>query len=283
MRIIIDANYVCHVAKHAMGGLSFEDKRSGVIFGFLRQVLSLAKKYDTNDFIFSWDSKESKRKKLFPEYKVNRVMHKTEEEKELDQITYVQFNTLREKIIPMLGFVNNFRVEGYESDDIIARITKSNVTESFMIVSSDNDMLQLLDQKRVTIYNIKAKKEYTEDQMIKEYDASPMMWPMVKAIAGCVSDGVPGVVGVGEKTAIKYLNGELKDTTLAYANIRDFPDLYRNRKLVTLPYDGMPDLKLRPQQATSFDGMYKVCETYGFQSLLNKEAIAQWRRVLRAN
>lgn len=282
MRIIIDANYVCHVAKHAMGGLSFEDKKSGVIFGFLRQVLSLAKKYNTNDFIFSWDSKESKRKELFPEYKANRVMHKTEEEKEFDQITYVQFNTLREKIIPMLGFVNNFRVSGYESDDIIAQITKSHAKESFMIVSSDNDMLQLLDQKRVTIYNIKTKKEYTEAQMIDEYDATPMMWPMVKAIAGCVSDGVPGVVGVGEKTAIKYLNGELKDTTQAYASIRDFSDLYRNRKLVTLPYEGMPNIVLKQQKSISFDGMYKVCTSYGFQSLLSKEAISQWRRTLRA-
>lgn len=282
MQIIIDSNYICHVAKHSIGGLSWEDKKVGIIFGFLRQVLSLAKKYGTNEFIFAWDSKESKRKAIFPEYKANRIMNKTEEEIEFDQIAYSQFSVLRDTIIPTIGFVNNFRVNGYESDDIIAQITKKYSGDRFVIVSSDNDMLQLLENNRVTIYNIKSKKEYSFADMIKEYDATPAMWPMVKAIAGCVSDGIPGVKGVGEKTAIKFLNGSLKDTTSAYANIRDFSDLYRNRVLVTLPLKGMPVLTLKQQRTTSFIGMHKVCADHGFQSLLTKEAVAQWKKNLKS-
>ena len=282
MYIIIDSNYICHVAKHSMGNLSFEEKRVGVIFGFLRQILSFAKRFNTNQLIFAWDSKESKRREFYADYKANRIEGKTEEDKELDAIIYSQFDTIRNKVIPRIGFVNNFIVRGYEADDIIAQITKNYSSEEFVIITSDSDLLQLLNYGMVTIFNPKTKTEYTERTMAQAYGISPKEWAMVKAIAGCVSDNVPGVKGVGEKTAIKYLNGELKESSAAYAKIRDFPDLHRNKVLVTLPYKGCPSVKVRKQPNTSYRGMYEVCEQYGFQSLLNKEAIQQWLKSLRA-
>ena len=182
MRVIIDCNYICHMAKHSMGELSFEELHSGVIFGFLRQMLSLINTFKTNDFIFVWDSRESKRKVLFPTYKANRHYEKTEEEKELDAIAYKQFDILRTEVIPKIGFVNNFMMKGYEADDVIAGIVFRN-KENFVIVSSDNDLLQLLNN-RVRIYSIKNKSYYTEEMMLKEYNISPDKWAEVKAIAG---------------------------------------------------------------------------------------------------
>lgn len=277
MYLLLDCSYLCHVAKHSMGELSWEDKRVGIIFGFLRQLLTLAKYFGTNDFIFAWDSKESKRKILFPQYKSNRHAEKTAAEEELDAIAYAQFTELREKVIPYLEMKNNFRVRGYEADDIIAQITRKHIASQFMIVSSDSDLYQLLEPDRVSIYSIKKKETFTHDDFVSEYGIYPSAWSMVKAIAGCVSDGVPGVAGVGEKTAIKYLNGDLKDTTTAYAKIRDFPDLYRNRMLVTLPYPDMPLLKISKQGKLPLDHFLNVCVDYGFESFLKKEMLDQWK------
>ena len=280
MYIILDCSYLCHVAKHAMGELSWADKKVGVVFGFLRQVLTIAKTFETNNFIFAWDSKESKRKAIFPQYKSNRHAEKTVEEKELDAIAYAQFTEIRETVLPYLGVSNNFQVRGYEADDIIAQITKKHIASEFIIVSSDSDLYQLLERNRVYIYSIKKKEYYTHDNFVNEYGVNPPTWAMVKAIAGCVSDGVPGVVGVGEKTAIKYLKGELKTTTTAYAKIRDFPNLDRNKQLVTLPYPDMPLLKVSKQRKLSLDHFLNLCVDYGFESFLRKEMLDQWKKYL---
>jgi DNA polymerase-1 len=266
-----------------MGELFWDEKKVGVIFGFLKQLLSFAKFFDTNNFIFTWDSKERKRTEIYSEYKANRTYDKTEEEKELDAIVYSQFDTIRTEVLPAIGFKNNFMLKGYEADDIIASIIKKYLADNFVIISSDTDLYQLLHTTRVSIFNSKTKKLYTEPQLIMEYNVDHTKWATVKAIAGCVSDHVPGVVGVGEKTAIKYINDELNPKTEAYQNIESFKksdSFERNVQLVTLPYKGTPAITLLTQKETSYDGMYHICEKYGFQSLLKKEAIHQWMKNL---
>lgn len=283
MYVIIDCNYICHVAKYSLGDLTWEDKKIGVIFGFLRQILSLAKIFDTNNFIFAWDSKESKRKEILPSYKANRHFNKTEEEKELDAIAYAQFDIIRTEVLPDIGFKNNLHVKGFEADDIIASITKKFLADELIIISSDSDLLQLLDRNRVKMYNVQTKRTYSESNMITEYGIGHELWAKVKAIAGCTSDNIAGVKGVGEKTAIKYLKGELSKTTKAFKDISDFSEDYqKNLQLVTLPFKGMPVPKVIPQRETSYHGMYSICEKYGFQSLLQKETIKQWVKNLQA-
>jgi len=105
MILLVDANSVCHQMKHAMGDLSWEEKRVGVLFGFLRQLLSLAKILKSNRFVFAWDTRSSVRSKFFPEYKGRRKKDKTPEEKELDDIAYIQFNTLQHEILPEIGYI----------------------------------------------------------------------------------------------------------------------------------------------------------------------------------
>jgi 5'-3' exonuclease len=121
--ILIDSNSICHAAKHSMGDLSYEERKVGVIFGFLLQLLSLSKLLKSNRFVFIWDSRKSLREQIFPDYKYKRKnKEKTKEEKEMDDIAYAQFNILRTEIIPALGFQNNFMFDGYEADDLIAKI-----------------------------------------------------------------------------------------------------------------------------------------------------------------
>lgn len=275
--ILIDANSVCHQAKHSMGNLSWNDKQVGVIFGFINQLLSLAKVFETNEFVFAWDSRKSLRTELFPDYKKQRRHEKTPDEQKLDTIAYAQFDDLRMVLLPELGFDNSYVVEGCEADDIIASITFTNPDKEFDIISTDEDLYQLLTDK-VRIYSIRKKKSYTNKNLWKDYGVTPEEWAEVKAIAGCATDGIPGVEGVGEVTACKYINRHLNVTHKAYRNIRESKDLIeRNRTLVTLPIVSTPEIRLKSKDKLSLKKFQDICGRYGFQSFLERDRFKQWK------
>ena len=276
MTILIDANSVAHQMKHGMSDLSFHEKQVGVIFGFLRQLLLLAKILKSNNFVFAWDSRSSVRSQFFPEYKGRRKKEKTPEEKELDDIAYAQFNALQHEILTEIGFLNSFYQEGYEADDIIASIVHCNKKEKVVIISTDEDLYQLLSEN-VTMYSIRKKQEYTHHNLWKDCRVPPQDWPDVKAIAGCSSDDIPGVAGVGEKTACKYLNRQLCITHKTYRAIKDNGELIkRNLKLVTLPYPGTNNIQTLTN-IPSLKGFLNVCTRYGFESFMYKDNLAQWK------
>ena len=284
MFIILDSNNLCHMMKHTMSDLSFDEKRTGIIFGFLRQVLSLSKKFNTNNFIFVWDSSSSIRKEVYSEYKGNRKKeNKTKEEAEDDIISFKQFSMLREEILPKLGFVNVFIYDGYEADDLTAQICISSEGEEIAVASSDNDMYQLLTED-IYIYDLRKKEIYTKNNFILEYGIEPSYWKRVKSIAGCASDNVPGIVGVGEKTAIKYLLQKMNPSSKSHEEIKAFlkTDEYaRNLQLVSLPYIGTPKVKLKEQKELSADYFIDICQRFGFSSFMNKEGYFQWKNNLR--
>jgi len=278
MQIIVDANSVCHRMKHTMGDLSFEERKVGILFGFLRQILSIAKRFDTNQFIFCWDSRSRKRTQICPAYKANRHKELTKEEEELNTISYAQFDTLRTEILPKLGFKNNFIAEGYEADDIIAKVVKDN-GYNFVIVSTDNDLFQLFNPRISMMIDIK-KPLYTEKTFRQEYDLLPDQWVMIKAIGGCSSDNVIGVKGVGIKTASKFLHGLLPRDTKTYQAIKDAHDqISLNKRLVTLPFEGTPSFTLLENQL-SLDGFIDIASRYGFVSFLQKDNFKVWKRVI---
>ena len=109
--LLIDCHSIAYAVFHAMGELDYHGRRTGVIYGFFNQILLLAKKFETNRFIFCWDSKKSVRKLIYPNYK-NRTSNNT---KELDtgeildrEAFYQQLDELRDKWIKSL-FKNSFR------------------------------------------------------------------------------------------------------------------------------------------------------------------------------
>jgi len=283
MKLLIDSNAQAHKVKHTLGELTFETMRVGVIFGFLGQIQKLAKEYGTNDLIFTWDSNKSHRENLFPAYKEKRRTlkeDKTPEEKEIDKAAYAQFDLLYNEVLPEIGFVNNYKLKGYEGDDLIASIVYANSKDDFLIVSGDEDMYQLLDPN-VSILN--SRGLYTLKDFNKEYDIDSLDWIQVKSIAGCKSDEVPGIRGVKEKTAIKYLKGLLTPNMKGYQSIT-CPEgrniIQRNKQLVTLPFHDCPEIILKPQGSLSIDGFMEICKRYGFESYLRKESLDKWKTIL---
>lgn len=275
--ILVDSNAIAHQAKHSMGNLSWHDKKVGVMFGFLNQILSLSKVFDTNEFIYTWDSRESLRTNLFPNYKSARRHEKSDEERELDAIAYAQFDILRKEIIPELGFVHNYMIEGFEADDLMASIIFCNPDISFDIISSDEDLYQLLSDT-TRLYSTKKKQFYTNHNLWKDYRVTPDEWAEVKAIAGCNSDGIPGVGGVAEKTACKFINKQLAITAKTYRDIKENKALIaRNRILVTLPLENTPDITIVEKDQLSLTAFQNICNRYGFQSCLEHERFKQWK------
>lgn len=274
--VIVDCNSICHRVRHTLGGLSHDEQSCGVIFGFLRQLQTISKRLNTNKFLFCWDTRSSKRIELYPNYKANRHKVLSPEDQELNDIAYAQFNLLKDEILPKIGFKNIFYAKGYESDDIIAGLVNDNDLK-FVIVSTDGDLYQLL-QEGVSMLISNDKPLFTEDLFVQKYNISPEKWAMVKAIAGCSTDNIAGVVGVGEKTAIKFLKNELPITSKTYKAIIAWKDnVPLNLELVKLPFKGLRSFTIKSDKL-SINGFLEVCNEYGFYSLSSKDSLEFWRR-----
>lgn len=269
--LVLDCSYLCHRAFHTTGDLSFNDIKTGVIFGFLREVSTLCGYHDTNNIVFCFDSKESRRRDIYPPYKqVRRERYEKMDETEaaIWREMKRQVKYLRTNYLPDIGFKNIFVQKGLEADDLIAKFVTHTIREpaSAIIIASDHDLYQLL-APNVSMWNPNKKKLYTYHDFLIEFNIEPSQWADVKAYAGCSGDGVEGIAGVGEKTAIRYLLNELKPTSAAYKKIAGGRAIYeRNLPLVKLPFDGTEDIIVHDDQVTQ-DKWRQTCEGLGMRSL----------------
>jgi len=119
------------------------------------------------------------------------------------------------------------------------------------------------------------KMMLTEAWLIGEYGIAPSQWADVKAIAGCSSDGVEGVRGVGEKTAAKFLRGNLKPASKAHQAIVAGNNVWRrNLPLVRLPFPGVGKFDLESDSELDWNPtFYKL----GMSSLEQRE-VAEGRK-----
>jgi len=259
----------------------YDQINTSIIFGFFSQVFSLIKKLKTNRCIFCWDSRLSRRKNELPTYKMNRGRAKTEDERKQHEVLFSQVNLLRRKILPAFGFSNNLTLPGYESDDILA-VLSERLRNKAIIVSADNDLYQLLNYS--DIHN--TKEFYTFKNLEEEHNATPDMWPMIKAIAGCDSDNVAGVDGVGIKTAVKKKKKKIPEKSKSWYNITNNEELIKkNLRFVRLPFDGCAEELSRKYPVIKEDIFYKenivkVFSEYWFDSFLKN--INLWFEVLEA-
>lgn len=265
--LIIDLHYIAWRAYHSTGSLSSNGKPTGVIYGVLRDLHSLMEMFPDPVIVIAADSKTSLRKKLFPGYKL-RPEEKDPIERRARKEAVEQILLLKRKILPALGFRNLFEFDGYEADDIMAELVMRRAHRKLpVLVTGDEDMFQLL--YHCDMYIPQKAQYYTANDFLVEYPGMDWSdWATYKALAGCTSDTVPGVVGVGPKTAIQFIlgmlpSGKKKDAILQAEKDGTF-DLML--KLVTLPFPGLPEMKLRPFRFNQ-EAFDSVCEEYEFKSL----------------
>jgi len=281
MKLLIDSNYLAHRAFFVTGDLSYKEQKTGVIFTFLMQCLKLAKRFDTTDLIFCWDSKKSYRKILYPEYKSNRRKDLSEDEKKKYQMAYNQFDILKNEALFNLGFSNVFYRIGYEADDLIAIITKNNLNDEFVIVSSDNDLYQLLTSK-VKMFDVKKKELFTNEDFESKFNILSSQWAMAKSISGCNTDGVKGIRGISdpghnEKSKVfLYLKGKLQGKL--FKDIDCFAGqqlINRNKQLIDLPLVWKDAIDIELKENTFIKKKFiDVFSQYDFRSCLDN--FKQW-------
>lgn len=275
---ILDCNGLCWAAYHTIGGLSFDDVATGVIYGFLNKVHSIWKRHRPARFVFAWDSSCSIRRMMYPDYKSNRHGDLLPEEAERRSKAREQMFHLHEKILPTIGFRNSYRVTGYEADDVIAVMAQKLGT--CCIVSTDKDLLQCLEVG-CTMLNPISGLLTTMADFQKEYGIPPSTWAEVKGVAGCPSDNVVGVRGVGVSTACKFFRGDLKgkkkDLIIEFMASEEYK---RNLRLVRLPMQGIRTkvLKMIEPDVWDDDGFLSICTEFGMPSLIDHHN--DWRALL---
>lgn len=283
--VVLDCNGIMHMLKHGIKrDMSHGGYETSIIYGFLGQIRYYAARFNTHQFVFTWDSKKSLRKERYPWYKDKEVEEKTELEKAFDDSMYKQFNQIRRYVVPAIGYRNTFHFAGYEADDIIANVLIQNPEHRYILVSRDADMYQLL--RHCLICDPFSKELYSTADLLKEYRVSPEEWVDVKRLGGCTSDKVPGIPKVGEGVAAQWIRGELKPKGKRYQAIAAdlaSPKSIANRNdwLVRLPLPGTPDVQISfEDERLSVNGFEDVCSRYGFASYLEKTTFAIWKQQL---
>jgi DNA polymerase-1 len=202
--VIIDGKSVFYRGYYAMGALSTSDGTpTGGVYGFAAIAMEIVQKLDPTKVVVAWDSRTStsRRKAVYPEYKAGRV-------KPGDDF-YAQIPLLKELVRALgWGFVE---CDDCEADDIIGTLAlqadEDGDYETF-IVSSDLDMLQVVDEN-TRMYRIlqgfSRLEELDVPAVEAKYGIKKAQFLDLKALKGDASDNIPGVPGIGEKTAVKLL------------------------------------------------------------------------------
>jgi len=259
--LVIDTSNLCHRAFHALTGRRQAElsSASDVAYSFLQTIGRLQKHFATDRFAFCFDHKVSYRREIFPEYKQKRKQAALEEA-ELRKSLSIQIRRLRQEHLPQLGFSNIFRERGMESDDLMAAIALSRPEDEIILVTSDSDLLQCL-RKNVSIYCPSKKTLTTRNSFMETYGIYPKQWAKVKAMAGCSTDGIPGLTGIGETGALKYLRGELKETSSQYIWItceKGQDVIQETLRLVKLPFEGCPVPEITEDQAIRWNTLGRI-------------------------
>ena len=202
--IILDTHAILHRAYHAMPDFSSsKGEPTGALYGLVSMLVRIFTELQPDYIAAAFDlPKATYRHEAFEGYKANRS--------KTDDALVSQINKSRDILekfaIPL------YEAPGFEADDALGTIVeqlKKNKDLEIIIASGDMDTLQLVDDKRVQVYTIKKGINdtilYDEEGVIKRFGFGPELIPDYKGFRGDPSDNIPGVKGIGEKTATALL------------------------------------------------------------------------------
>ncbi len=174
---------------------------TNAIFGFASMLVKILTDYGPRATVVVWDAGYTGRKEIYEEYKAQRSSR--------PDLLKEQWPHL-EPLVDAFGY-RNLRVDGYEADDVIASIVERAKGEEIpvMVVTGDRDAYQLVDDGLVRIMTtsrgITDTRVYDRDGVIDRYGIPPELIPDFIGLKGDTSDNIPGVPGIGDKTAADLL------------------------------------------------------------------------------
>ncbi len=222
---------------------------TNAVFGFTKMLLSLLQdnQPDYLAVIFDPPREETFRRELYPEYKANRD---TMPEDLADQVRYIR------QVLQALN-ISTLKVAGFEADDVIATLARRYTSEELQVtvVTGDKDLMQIVDQKISLLDTMKDRRSGPQE-VLERFGVPAEMVPDVLGLAGDTSDNIPGVPGVGEKTAAELVRrfGSLEDVLKwkhlvsgkkRKENLQLYADQARlSKTLATVRYDVELDVSL---------------------------------------
>ena len=175
---------------------------TNAIFGFASMLVKILTDYGPKSTVVVWDAGSSGRKEVYSEYKAQRSSRP-----DLLKEQWPHF----EPLVDAFGY-RNIKVDGYEADDVIASIAEVAKTQDppieVMVVTGDRDAYQLVDEQvqiMTTSRGITDTKVYDRQGVIDRYGIPPELVPDFIGLKGDTSDNIPGVPGIGDKTAADLL------------------------------------------------------------------------------
>ncbi|WP_406305628.1 DNA polymerase I [Streptomyces sp. NBC_00885] len=273
--LLMDGHSLAYRAFFALPAENFTTatgQPTNAIYGFASMLANTLRDESPTHFAVAFDvSRKTWRSQDFPEYKANRS--KTPDE----------FKGQVELIGELLDTMNavRFAVDGFEADDIIATLATQAEAAGFdvLIVTGDRDSFQLVSEHTTVLYPTKGVSEltrFTPEKVLEKYGLTPQQYPDFAALRGDPSDNLPGIPGVGEKTATKWISQfgsfaelvERADEVKGKVGqaLRDHLESVKlNRHLTELVRDvelpkSVADLERAPYDRTALKGFLEVLE-----------------------
>lgn len=280
--ILVDGNNLLFRSYYATAynGVIMKNSKgfpTNALYGFINMMNKIIDEELPNYIMVAFDKGKTFRHDKYDSYKAGR--------QEMPEELKVQFPEAK-KVLDAMG-IYHYEIDNYEADDIIGTVAREvDCADDFIatIISSDKDLLQLIsDDVDVKLLKQSGFIRMTRDEFYKTYQVEPIRMIDLKALMGDASDHIPGVKGIGEKTAIQLLSkydnldnlynhlSEIKGKTQEKLEV-DKQNAYMSYDLATIyrevPLDfELKDLKYRGMNREKF--VEKLTE-YEFQSLLRK-------------
>lgn len=213
--MIIDGNSILFRAFYAMPPLKTKKGQyTNAVYGFLNMLYKLLDDYSPEYICVAFDPKKPTfRHEQYSEYKAGRA-------KAPDELVQ-QFELIRNVL--SIHNIKCIEIDGFEADDVAGTMSKASTQNGIdvYLVTSDKDYLQLVDDNVKVLLTKKGVtniKEMDREAIKEDYEIQPEEFVDLKALMGDQSDNIPGVSGVGEKTAIKLIK-EYHNLDNLYLNI----------------------------------------------------------------
>ena len=249
---------------------------TNALFGFVNMINKIINEERPSYLLVAFDKGKTFRHEKYKDYKAGRI--------EMPEELKVQFPKAKE-LLKYMG-IKSYEIDNYEADDIIGTFAKKCHNDKGMqatIVSSDKDLLQLIGND-VEIKLLKQKDyiRYNEETFKEDYGIDPINIIDLKALMGDPSDNIPGVKGIGEKTALKLLQ-QYKTIDNLYDNIdnitgktkekllSDKDNAYKSYDLATIYQDVPLEIDIDDTKYLSNqEGLNELFEDLEFYSFLKK-------------
>lgn len=202
--LLLDGNSLAYRAFYALPAENFKT-RSGLttnaVYGFTAMLINLLRDEAPTHVAAAFDvSRQTFRSERFPEYKATRSSTPDEFRGQID---------ITKEVLAALG-ITTLSEPGFEADDIIATLATQADAEGYrvLVVTGDRDALQLVNENVTVLYPRKGVSDltrFTPEAVVEKYGLTPAQYPDFAALRGDPSDNLPGIPGVGEKTASKWI------------------------------------------------------------------------------